>query len=210
MGRTFDQLDDTLVAWIAQQHVFFVGTAPSGSEGHINISPKGAMATFYIVGPNRVAYLDLVGSGVETIAHLQDNGRIVVMFCAFNGPPKVIRLHGRGKVIQQHDDGFAEAVAWFDATPDLLGIVCSVIVVDITRIADSCGFVVPQMELVKERDLLIKWGRQQENQWGSGWKDEYLTANNAESIDGLPGLEVPEVELTEADLARRSSDGRAL
>ncbi len=210
MGRTFDELDDTLVTWIGQQPVFFVGTAPSGSEGHINISPKGSMATFHIAGPKKVAYLDLIGSGVETIAHLHDNGRIVVMFCAFNGPPKVIRLHGTGSVIQEHDDGFAEAVGWFDATPDLLGIVRSVIVVDVERIADSCGFVVPRMELVEERDQLVKWGRQQQNRWGAGWKDEYLADNNTASIDGLPGLDVADVDLAESDLAKRSSAGRAL
>lgn len=212
MGRIFDELDSTLTQWIADQPVFFVGTAPAGPDGHINISPKGARNTFKVLAPTRVAWLDLVGSGVETIAHLRENGRIVVMFCAFSGPPKVIRLHGQGRVIQQGDAEFAQALAWFDPTPDLLGIARSVIVVEITRIADSCGFVVPRMDLVEERDQLIKWGAGQERRWGNGWKDEYVMANNLQSIDGLPGLNPLDdnTSLSTEDLQRRSSDGKAL
>src|SRR5215468_2546374 len=98
MGKIFDGIDERLADWIGRQRLFFVGTAPSGDDGHVNVSPKGFMETFRILGPNDVAYLDFVGSGVETIAHLRENARIVIMLCAFDGPPQIIRMHGRGEV----------------------------------------------------------------------------------------------------------------
>ena len=99
MGKVYDSIDDKLAAWIGRQRLFFVGTAPSGTGGHVNVSPKGPMDSLRILDPHTIAYLDVIGSGAETIAHLRDNGRIVVMLCAFAGPPRIVRLHGRGEVL---------------------------------------------------------------------------------------------------------------
>lgn len=212
MGRIFDTLDDTLMNWIGTQPMFFVATAPTGPGGHVNLSPKGAMGTFRVHSPTRVAYLDLTGSGIETIAHLRENGRIVVMFCAFNGPPKVLRLHGRGLVIQSHDPEFDDLVASFAPTHDILALLRAVIVIDITRISDSCGFVVPRMELVAERDQLFRHGEQKASKQGPDWKQTYLQVNNQRSIDGLGGLDLPEnvPELTAEEQKQFSSTGKAL
>src|SRR6478672_11686349 len=108
MGKVFQEIDDKLAGWISRQHMFFVGTAPGGDGGSINVSPKGMAGTFAVLGPRRVAYLDYTGSGAETIAHLRDNGRIVLMFCAFEGPPKIVRLHGRGRAVLVGDPEFDE------------------------------------------------------------------------------------------------------
>ena len=99
MAKVFDTIDDKLAAWIGRQRMFFVGTAPSGDGGHVNVSPKGPIESLRILDPHTVAYQDVIGSGAETIAHLRDNGRIVVMLCAFEGPPRILRLHGRGEVL---------------------------------------------------------------------------------------------------------------
>ena len=121
MGRQYEQLDDRLSDFIRRQHVFFVGTAPSGSEGHLNVSPKG-LDTFRILGPTTVAYLDLTGSGIETVAHLRDNGRMTIMFCAFEGPPLIVRLYGRGRVVEPGDAEWDELLAAFPpATRRTLG-----------------------------------------------------------------------------------------
>ncbi len=212
MGRSYDRLDDTLVAWINAQPMFFVATAPTDSDGHVNLSPKGSMETFRILAPTCVAYLDLTGSGIETIAHLRENGRIVLMFCAFNGPPKVLRLHGRGRVVQDHDPAFADLVGSFAPGIDVLAFLRAVIVVDITRISDSCGFVVPRMELIEERDQLFRHGEQKASKQGPDWKQTYLQVNNRTSIDGLPGLDLPDrsPELTAEQHRQFSSTGKAL
>ena len=107
MASTLDEIDPALERWIARQPLFFVGTAPLDADGHVNIAPKGPIATLAVLGPHEVAYLDLVGSGAETIAHLRENGRIVVMLCAFAGPPRIVRLHGRGEVVLPEDERFA-------------------------------------------------------------------------------------------------------
>src|SRR3954467_2389687 len=113
MGKVFDQIDDKLTGWIAAQQLFFVATAPSGDGGHVNCSPKGPIESLRVLGPRRVAYLDLVGSGAETIAHLRQNGRIVVMLCAFQGPPRIVRLHGRGRSVAPPGPEFDELAAEF-------------------------------------------------------------------------------------------------
>ena len=212
MGRIFDTLDRTLTAWIGAQPMFFVSTAPNDPDGHVHLSPKGAMDTFRILSPTRVAYLDLTGSGIETIAHLRENGRIVVMFCAFNGPPKVLRLHGRGRVIQSSDPEFDDLVTTFTPSDDILALLRAVIVVDIARISDSCGFVVPRMELIEERDQLFRHGEQKAIMQGSDWKQTYIQVNNRQSIDGLPGLDLPDdaPELTTEELKQFSSTGKAI
>jgi Pyridoxamine 5'-phosphate oxidase len=138
MSKLYDELEAPVREFILAQHIFFVGTAPSGSVGHVNVSPKG-MDALRVLGPTRVAYLDYTGSGVETIAHVRDNGRIVLMFCAFEGPPKIVRLHGRGSVIEPLDAAFAELLPSFAAKAQARAI----ITVDLDRISDSCGFGVP-------------------------------------------------------------------
>jgi len=208
MGRTFDTLDESLSEWIGGQHLFFVGTAPLAAEGHVNISPKGSMDTFRILGPTTVAYLDLAGSGIETTAHLRENGRIVIMFCAFDGAPKVLRLHGRGRVVQSDEPEFESLLVHFQPNDDLLKTQRSVIVVEVTRIADSCGFVVPRMEYTGDREQLFRWAEHQQQRNGDEWALKYRQANNRTSIDGLPALELPEE--FEEDLQQHSSAGRAL
>jgi hypothetical protein len=180
MGKVYDQIDDRLQAWIEAQPVFFVATAPRSDDGLVNCSPKGTSGTFVILGPRRVAYLDLTGSGIETIAHLRENGRIVVMFCAFSGPPTVVRLHGRGEAVVPADPRFADLVARFDPHPG----VRAVIAIEVHRISDSCGFAVPTMELVAERDLLDRSSARK----GPKRLADYRARKNAVSLDGLPGL----------------------
>jgi hypothetical protein len=138
MAKVFDAIDARLAAWIARQRMFFVATAPSGDVGHVNVSPKGPIDTLRVLDEHTVAYLDLVGSGAETVAHLQDNGRIVVMLCAFEGPPRIVRLHGRGEVLEPGGVDFPDAVVLPEQRR-------TVIRVAVERIADSCGFGVPLM-----------------------------------------------------------------
>src|SRR3954467_11008269 len=111
MGKVFDAIDDKLAAWIGRQHMFFVATAPTGDGGHVNVSPKGPIETLRVLDERTIAYLDLVGSGAETIAHLRENGRIVVMLCSFDGPPRIVRLHGRGEVLDAGAIDFPQVTA---------------------------------------------------------------------------------------------------
>jgi predicted pyridoxine 5'-phosphate oxidase superfamily flavin-nucleotide-binding protein len=186
MGKVFDGIDDKLAAWIARQRLFFIGTAPSGADGHVNVSPKGPIESLRVLDPHTVAYQDVIGSGAETIAHLRDNGRIVVMLCAFEGPPRILRLHGQGTVLP------ADAVA-FDATPPP-GTERAVIRVDVERIADSCGFGVPVMEYVGARPQYGAWAASKRRKGGDEALDEYVAAHNASSIDGLPALDAGDLE----------------
>ena len=179
MGRTYDVIDDRLAAWIGAQPLFFVATAPLAGDGHLNLSPKGVAGTFAVCGPRSVAWLDLTGSGVETIAHLRENGRIVVMFCAFTGAPRIVRLHGRGAVVAPGAAAFDELVTRF---PQLPGV-RAVITVDVERISDSCGFGVPRMTPDGDRDDLLRWAQRK----GPAGIAEYQRTRNATSIDGLPG-----------------------
>jgi len=205
----YDTIDDTMRQWLAKQPLFFVGTAPDDPDGHINVSPKGGAGVFRVLGPNQVAYVDLVGSGVETVAHLQENGRIVVMFCAFAGPPKIVRLHGQGRGIPEDDPEFAALLPHFALDETQVPLARGIVVVDVTRISDSCGFGVPRMELVAERDQLLRWSEQQHAKHGDAWKARYIAANNAHSIDGLPGYD-PAAELIADEAQALSSSGRAL
>ncbi|WP_437963848.1 pyridoxamine 5'-phosphate oxidase family protein [Sorangium sp. So ce260] len=182
MGRTFSELDDDLTGFLAEQHLFFVASAPSGSGGHVNLSPKGH-DTFRVLDPRTVAYLDLTGSGVETIAHLRDNGRITLMFCAFAGPPRIVRLHGRGEPVFPGDPRFGALAGLF---PELQGV-RSVIRVELERIATSCGYAVPRMAYEGERDTLPKWAERK----GPEGLVRYRREKNTASIDGLPGLPRP-------------------
>lgn len=209
MGRLYDQIDERLAKWMSEQALFFVATAPNDPGGHVNVSPKGSKQTFAILGPTTVAYVDLIGSGIETISHIRENGRIVIMFCAFSGPPKIFRFHGRGEVLESSHPEFESMLANFTLDEDVLAIARTIIKIEVERISDSCGFVVPRMDLVEERDQLPKWAKHQQSEFGDEWKTEYLEANNQRSIDGLPGLDLCDT-LTDVELQRRSSAGRAL
>ncbi|MEU4469836.1 pyridoxamine 5'-phosphate oxidase family protein [Micromonospora sp. NPDC023888] len=181
MGKVYPEIDGRLRDFIADQPVFFVATAPSGADGHVNVSPKGMRGTFVILGPHRVAYLDYHGSGAETIAHLRDNGRITLMFCAFDGPPKIVRLQGQGRSVAVTEDGFADRLAEFPAPPGVHGV-RAVIIVEVERISDSCGFAVPLMDFRAERDLLLT----SHSRRTADDLAVYRATRNAASIDGLP------------------------
>ncbi len=177
MGRQYDAIDDRLAEFLTSQPVFFVGTAPLADDGHVNVSPKGLSGSFVVLGPSAVAYLDLTGSGAETIAHLQENGRITLMFCAFDGPPRIVRVSGRGRVLFPADDEFVPLASRFPARPGTR----SIVVVDVDRIADSCGYAVPLMAYAGDRDQLIDWAvRKGDDGLAAYWRER-----NAVSIDGL-------------------------
>ena len=209
VGRVYDVIDNATRQWLTRQPMFFVATAPNDPNGHVNLSPKGAAGAFRVLGPTTVAYVDLVGSGVETVAHLRENGRIVLMFCAFSGPPKIVRLHGQGRVVPEHDPEFAALLPEFALNDDARVLTRGIVVVETTRIADSCGFVVPRMDLVAERDQLMRWGEQQHAKNGETWKERYVAANNARSIDSLAGYD-PTEQLSADEVRAVSSRGRAL
>jgi predicted pyridoxine 5'-phosphate oxidase superfamily flavin-nucleotide-binding protein len=175
LGKVYDAIDDKLRGWIEAQPLFFVGTAPSGADGHVNVSPKGGPELLRVLGPRQVAYLDLIGSGAETVAHLRENGRIVLMFCAFQGPPRVVRLHGRGSVVGQAEAGFAER-------DDARGA----ILVELDRISDSCGYGVPLMRLESVRPQQGAWAAKKRRAGAFG---DYVREKNAVSIDGLPAVD---------------------
>lgn len=181
MGKVYDEIDDGLRAFLEAQRLFFVATAPNGADGHVNCSPKG-LDGFRVLGPRTVGYLDYVGSGVETIAHVRENGRIVLMFCAFEGPPRIVRLHGRGRVIEAQDPAFAAASAPFPRAGDVNAR--AIIVVDVTRVADSCGYGVPLYRYEGERTQLPAWAERK----GADGIADYKRERNAESLDGLAGL----------------------
>lgn len=180
MGKLYEEITPELATWLKAQHMFFVGTAPLVADGFVNCSPKG-MDTFRILGPREVAYLDLTGSGVETIAHLRENGRIVIMFCAFSGPPKIVRLHGTGDVITPESPEWESLRQGFPEYPGAR----AVIRVQVSRLSDSCGYAVPRMEYQEERDVLI---RSTEAKGEEGIK-KYQREKNARSLDGLPALD---------------------
>jgi hypothetical protein len=209
VGRIYDVIDDTMRRWLTRQPMFFVATAPNDAEGHVNLSPKGGDGTFRVLGPNQVAYVDLVGSGAETVAHLRENGRIVLMFNAFSGPPKIVRLHGRGRSIPEDDPEFVQLLPEFPLSAENRKEARGIVVVEVTRISDSCGFGVPRMELIGERDQFRRWSEQQQAKHGERWKARYMGANNVTSIDGLPGYDV-ETPLTDDEAKALSSSGRAL
>jgi hypothetical protein len=178
VGRTFEELNDQAVDWIGRQHVFFVATAPS-EGGRVNLSPKG-LDTLRVLDPRTVAYLDLTGSGAETVAHVRENGRITLMLCAFEGPPLIMRVWGRGEVVTLDDPGFDEARAPF---PDLPGA-RAVITVHVAGVQTSCGYAVPLMDFVEERHRLEEWAGNR----GADGLDRYRAEKNATSIDGLPAF----------------------
>lgn len=189
MGKVYDRLTDRLREFIAEQPVYFVATAPR-EGGHVNVSPKGYADTFAVLDDTTVAYLDLTGSGSETIAHLRDNGRITVMFCAFSGPPKVLRLYGTGRVVTPGDAEWDGLRAQFGPHPGARAI----IVVRCERIADSCGFAVPYLSFEKDREMLDEWAERKDTEQ----LRQYRIKNNRQSIDGLPALTDEEIDAAAA------------
>lgn len=181
MGKVHPSIDARLRSFIESQRVFFVATAPSGAEGHVNLSPKGIDGTLAVVDDHTVAYLDITASGAETIAHLRDNGRITLMFCAFEGPPNIVRLHGSGRVVTLYDDEFADWLPRFAETRGARAVV----VVDVQRVSDSCGYGVPLYEYAGERHLLPEFMERK----GDDGQVEYRRLKNRVSIDGLPAFD---------------------
>jgi hypothetical protein len=180
MGNHYEEITPEISDWIRKQHLFFVATAPLSAEGHVNCSPKG-LDTFRVLNSREVAYLDVIGSGAETIAHVRENGRILFMFCAFSGGAKIIRLHGQGKVILPGAETWSELIDLFPPQPGTR----SIIVAKISRVSDSCGFGVPKYEYVSDRQGLAKWAQSK----GPEGLMKYRAEKNAQSIDGLPGLD---------------------
>ena len=179
MGKEFEAIDDRLQRWIEKQRMFFVATAPLDENGHVNCSPKG-LDSLRVLGPRQLAYVDLGGSGIETVAHLRENRRITVMLCAFDGPPKIFRFYGRGRAVEPGDSEFNDLVARFPEQPSVRNI----IVVDVDRIMDSCGYGVPEFDFRKDRESMANWINSKTDEELA----QYRRDNNTESLDGLPGL----------------------
>jgi len=180
MGKNYDAIDDSLKDFIQRQQMFFVATAPLSGSGTVNLSPKG-LDSLRILDDQTVVYADLVGSGIETLAHVKENGRIVMMFCAFEGPPKIVRL--QGEAIEPSHEDFQQLCSQF---PEYLGLRCF-IRIHCDRISDSCGFGVPLYDYVGQRSHLIDWADSK----GVEGVAKYQTKENAKSLDGLPGLSEP-------------------
>lgn len=183
MGKSYPEIDARIREFIARQQMFFIATAPQAASAHLNISPKG-LDTFRVLDEHTVAYLDYVGSGAETIAHLRENARVVIMFCAFQGPPNILRLHGHGDVIEPLD---AEYEGLRQLFPQAVGS-RAIIRVRVERIADTCGFGVPLYAYEGQRAQLTDWAEHK----GESALVEYQQKKNAASIDGLPALRWPE------------------
>jgi hypothetical protein len=194
MGKLYPELDERLRKFIGKQSVFFVATAPcltsAGEGGHVNLSPKGYRGTFAVLSPLQVAYLDLTGSGAETIAHLRQNGKITIMFCSFDREPKILRLYGTGRIVLPGAPEWATLAGHFPAAGygSNQASQRAIIVVDLDRIADSCGYAVPMMELTRERDVLARHDEKK----SAAQLAAYRAEKNAVSIDGLPALDAPD------------------
>ncbi len=183
MGKSYDQLDDDLIAFIKAQKIFFVATAPLAADGHVNVSPKG-YDSLCVIDNNTVAYLDLGGSGIETQAHARENGRITLMFCAFEGKANIVRIFGRAEAVPFTDPRFADLMKRF---PDYERA-RAIIVINIAHIMDSCGWGVPFFDFKGERDQLRRnVGFRPFEAW-----TEHRFNTNATSLDGLPGLTRPD------------------
>jgi len=190
VAKVFDGIDEHQREWIAAQPLFFVGTAPLAADGHVNLSPKGPIGSLRVLDARTLAYLDGVGSGAETIAHLRENGRIVVMLCAFAGPPRILRLHGRGTVHLPGEEGFEALLAAcaFD-DPSIPAARRSIVRVEVTRVADSCGYGVPLMAYEAQRVHAEAWAAKRVRTHGPDAMRAYEAEHNAVSIDGLPALD---------------------
>jgi hypothetical protein len=177
MGKVYDSIQEQHIKFIEKQKMFFVATAPLTEAGHVNLSPKGADC-FRVLSPTRVGYMDMIGSGNETSAHTLENGRITFMFCAFDGPPNILRLYGRGRIVLLSDADWPKLAALFHISLSTRQI----IVADIHRVQTSCGYGVPLYDYAGERDHAAKWA---EAKGAEGLK-LYKAEKNRISIDGLP------------------------
>ncbi|MGB3185821.1 MAG: pyridoxamine 5'-phosphate oxidase family protein [Ornithinimicrobium sp.] len=185
MSNVFESIDDSLVGWIEAQHVFFVSTAPLARDGLLNLSPKGTVGTFKVLDKGTFAYLDITGSGVETVAHVRENGRICVMFCAFDGKPRIVRLHGTGAVLPTGSQAFESALTAFGAAgQERRRYLRGIITVQVNRVSDSCGYAVPRMDFREERPTLDAVWRSRDDERIATYHQE----RNARSLDGLSGL----------------------
>jgi len=173
------EISPEISSWIGRQRMFFVATAPLASDGHINVSPKGG-DTFRVLGPLEVVYQDYTGSGAETAAHIRQNGRIVVMFCSFQGPPKIVRLHGHGALVVPGDPRYAEFLDLFPSNPGTRAFIH----IRIGRVAESCGYAVPLFEFQAQRETLDRWALKKTPEE----LQAYRAANNRRSLDGLAAL----------------------
>ena len=181
MGKQYSEIDSDLAQFITAQPVFFVASAPLDAGGHVNCSPKG-LGSFRVLDPRTVAYVDFTGSGVETIAHLRENGRIVLMFCAFEGPPKIVRIHGNGRAVVPTDVEFAPLLQSMAVQPE--PSIRAIIPINVTRVSTSCGYAVPLLKYERQREQLQKWADKK----GPSGLESYKQEKNSLSIDGLPGL----------------------
>ena len=179
MSARHENITPEISAWIRGQKIFFVATAPLAADGHINLSPKGS-DSFRVLGPMEAVYQDFTGSGAETAAHARENGRIVVMFCAFQGPPKIVRLHGHATLVTAQDTRYAEFMEMFPANPGTRAFIH----IHVDRVSDSCGYSVPLYQFQSQRDTLERWAVKKTPE---GLKT-YRATKNRKSIDGLPAL----------------------
>ena len=190
MAKVFDGITDHIREWVSRQALFFVATAPLAADGHVNVSPKGPIGSLAIVDEHTVAYLDVSGSGAETIAHVRENGRIVVMLCAFDGPPRIVRFHGTGRVIRWDEPAFEEwraRCAFDDASiPEARR---AIVVVDVTRVSDSCGYGVPLMTFEGLREHHALSSAKKLRVMGAEAYDARKRTKNARSLDGLPAVD---------------------
>jgi predicted pyridoxine 5'-phosphate oxidase superfamily flavin-nucleotide-binding protein len=192
MGKIFDAIDEQLESWIYRQPMFFVGSAPLDADGHVNVSPKGPIDSLRVLAPTSVAYLDMIGSGAETIAHVRENGRIVIMLCAFDGPPRILRLHGRGEVVVASDARFAHLMELCGfPEPATLEARRAIVLVEVVRVADSCGYGVPLMKHEGDRPHMPLWAAKKVRVGGADALLDYQREKNAVSIDGLPAVDLP-------------------
>lgn len=176
MAKVYEQITPELTAFIQQQQLFFVATAPLTATGHVNLSPKG-LDSFRMLSPTQVAYLDLTGSGNETSAHLQENGRITLMFCAFVDKPMILRLYGQGQTVLSGQPAWAGLIERF--TP--LSGTRQIIVVDVDRVQTSCGMGVPLFAYQGQRQALLDWAERK----GADGLARYQQEKGRQSIDGL-------------------------
>jgi hypothetical protein len=189
MAKVFPEITDHLRGWIAARELFFVATAPLAADGLVNVSPKGPIGSFAVLDPHTVCYLDVSGSGTETIAHLRENGRVCVMFCAFDGPPRIVRLHGTGRVLRPGDGEFEDlrTTAGLE-DPSIPEARRAIVVVDVARISDSCGYGVPLMSFEGLRDHHALSSAKKVRRLGAEGYRELVEERSARSLDGLPAL----------------------
>ncbi|SHF79779.1 pyridoxamine 5'-phosphate oxidase family protein [Streptoalloteichus hindustanus] len=189
MGKLYERIEGRLRAFIEEQKVFFVATAPLDADGHVNLSPKGRSGTLAVLDDLTVAYLDFGGSHAETIAHLRENGRITLMWCAFTGPPKVLRVHGHGEPVFRDDPRFPDLLRHFAPEHARAAGLRAVVLVAVRRVSDSCGFAVPFLDYREERTLHAEhFGRKTDEEFAAYCATK---EHNATSIDGLPALPIP-------------------